>query len=97
MRSRSCRRDRSPCVLACSVICPISGSSGKSPDTREDRDPRPTTWPVPPPPAPDERVTVPVPVRRRLLDRPADLRPGLEPPTLQRQTLEHLPPRLDQV
>ena len=49
------------------------------------------------PPAPDERVPVRVPVRRRLLDRPADLLPSLEPPALQRQAPEHLPPRLDQV
>ena len=75
----------------------LSGSSGKSPDTRDGRDPRPASRPVAPPAAPDERVAVLVPVRRRLLDRPADLLPGLEPPPLQRQRLQHLPPRLDQV
>jgi hypothetical protein len=47
--------------------------------------------------APDERMPMPVPVGRRLVDGPAHLLPRLEPTPLQRQRLEHLPPRLDQV
>ena len=38
---------------------------------------------------------MPVPVGRRLVHRPIDLLSCLEPPAPQRQTLEHLPPRLD--
>ena len=53
---------------------------------------RKVTGMVPASATPDERVAMPVPVRRRPLDRPADLLPGLEPPPLQRQALEHLPP-----
>src|SRR4051812_12259155 len=75
----------------------LSGSSGKSPDTGDNRDAWLSPWPVPPPSSPDERVAMVVPGGRRLLDRPADLLPGLEPPPVQGQRLEHLPPRLDQV
>jgi hypothetical protein len=38
-----------------------------------------------------------VPVSSRLFNRPRDLLPGLEPTALQRQRLQYLPPRLDQV
>lgn len=75
----------------------LYGASGKSSDTWSGRDPRPASGPMPPPPAPDERVPVPVPVPRRLTHRPRHLVPGHEPSPLQRQRLQHLPPRLDQV
>src|SRR5262249_22996450 len=80
-----------------SSVALLSGASGKSPDAGYGGHPRPAARPVPPPSAPDERVPVQVPVGGRFLDRPAALLPGLEPPPLQRQRLQHLPPRLDQV
>ena len=49
------------------------------------------------PTTPDERVPMPVPVGRRLLDRTTDFLPSLEPATFQRQRLEHLPPGFDQI
>jgi hypothetical protein len=75
---------------------PLSGSYGKSPDAGLTRDPRP------PPPmtsatSPGERVTMLVPIGGRLVHGSADLLPRLEPPTLQGQRTQDLPPRLDQV
>jgi hypothetical protein len=58
--------------------------SGKSSDTRYSRHPRPAPRPVGPPLSADEGMSMPVPVRRRFLVRPADVLPGLEPPALQR-------------
>src|SRR3954447_8055680 len=81
----------------CAEMPKFSGAPGKSPDTRGDGDPRLTFRPVPSPSAPGERVAMLVPVRRRLFNRLGDLLPGLEPPALQRQRLQHLPPRLDRV
>jgi hypothetical protein len=75
----------------------LSGSSGKSSDTGDGRDPRPPARPVSSPATPEERMAVPVPVGGRLRDGAADFLPRREPPPLQRQALEHLPPRLDQV
>src|SRR5262249_41192989 len=55
------------------------------------------TWTMAAAPAPDERMPMLVPVGRRLGHRAADLLPRLEPPALQGQRPQHLPPRLDQV
>ena len=46
---------------------------------------------------PDEGRAVLVPVGRRLGHRTAHLLPTLEPPSLQRQRPQHMPPRLDRV
>src|SRR4051794_6242724 len=78
-------------------IVRLIGSSGKSSDTWDRRDSRPSPRTVSTTSAPDERVAMLIPVDRRLLHRAADLLPALEPTTLQRQTAQHLPPRLDQV
>src|SRR5262249_43734998 len=75
----------------------LSGSSGKSPDARHSRDARPSARSMASATAPEERVTMLVPVGRRLVDGPADLLPRLEPPTLQGQRPQDLPPRLDPV
>src|SRR5512142_3024166 len=84
-------------ILAIGFVSCLSGSSGKSPDTRERRDPRPSPRPVPTTAAPEERVPMVVPVGRGFLDRTTDLLPRLEPTPLQCQTPQHLPPRLDQI
>src|SRR5918997_521767 len=47
--------------------------------------------------APDERMLVRVPVGGGALDGRLDLGPGLEPPSLEGQRTQHLPPRLDEV
>ncbi|MCA1696611.1 MAG: IS1380 family transposase, partial [Actinobacteria bacterium] len=76
---------------------PLYGASGKLPDARHRSDSRLTFRPVSPPTAPDERVPVAVPVPGRRLHRAAHLVPRPEHPPLQRQRLQRLPPRLDQV
>src|SRR3712207_2813100 len=47
--------------------------------------------------APDEWMPVLVPVAGGALDGRLDLRPGLEPPPLEGQRAQHLPPRLDEI
>src|SRR4051794_64405 len=76
---------------------PLSGSSGKSPDTWNRRDPRPSPRPMPATATPNEGMPMFVPIGRRLLDRTTDLLPALEPPTFQRQRSQDLPPRFDQI
>src|SRR5262245_45145 len=75
----------------------LNGSSAKSPDTGHGGHTGGALRPVPPPVAPDERVPVGVPVTGRPLHGRLDLRPRLEPPVLEGQRPQHLPPRLDQV
>ena len=47
--------------------------------------------------APHERVTVGIPVGCGRMDRRFDLFPGLEPPSLECERLEDLPPGLDPI
>src|SRR6266496_2795869 len=64
---------------------------------RQEADAWPAARAVATAPAPDEGMTMGVPVLRRFVDGLADLVPGLEAATLQRQRPQDLPPRLDQV
>ena len=66
-------------------------------DARDGSDAGCSPGPVPATPTPHERVAVGVPVHRRPLHGRLDLLPRLEPPTLESQRPEHLPPRFDQV
>src|SRR5215204_2507170 len=76
---------------------PLSGLSTKLANTWCGGDSRCPAGPVTPPPTPDEWVPVGIPVHCRFLHRGGDLIPRLEPPALQGQRSQDLPPRLDQV
>src|SRR5687768_8887347 len=81
----------------CSARSGLSGSSGKSGCSWQEGDAGLAAWLMPAPATPDKRMPMRVPVGGRALHRSDDLLPALEPPALERQGAQHLPPGLDQV
>jgi transposase len=74
------------------VVHPLSGA-----DISAEGDAGLTPRAVPPPAAPDEGVLVGIPVRGRLHNGGANLRPGLEAAAFEGERAEDLPPGLDEV